>query len=466
MSPDELDDLPDHADGLDAAPAGAVEMLRRVAVHTAWCAEPTLHLAYDHADDELVVRTVLLPARRERHVHDDLVVGFDAADGSALLTELTLHGLTGAQRAPAADRAAELLGPTAWRRARELSLDGSGEDAVRLHPEERDILLERWAAFARPVTAIGVQVLPGELHGVLVDEQGAVLAEATVPLPRPRPDAVAAGVAELVAELPGSPDGIGLQIGAPVDSRTGVVHSYHKGGAHKDPWRDTALGDLVAERTKRSVHVVNDVVALAVHERWFGLRSTPDRYGVLLVAEGIGGALVRGGVPDLDTPMELGNIVIHSIGQKCRCGNRGCVEATAGTWAIVERIAEDLGYEDVHSLDEAVAVAQRDDDPLLRAVFRGAGEDLAVGIGSVQALMDLRAWVVLLPAALCGKGIAATAFRFGMDQFAHSVSYEPYKDCTLHVRAATGRDGAQGAGLAALERFGLSSVPRPRKSES
>lgn len=458
MSPDELDDLPDHADGIEAAPPGAVEMLRRVAVHTAWCAEPTLHLAYDHADDELVVRTVLLPARRERHVHDDLVVGFDAADGSALLTELTLHGLTGAQRAPAAERAAALLGPTAWRRARELSLDGSGEDVVRLHPEERDILLERWAAFARPATAIGVQVLPGELHGVLVDEQGAVLAEATVPLPRPRPDAVAAGVVELVAELPGSAGGIGLQIGAPVDSRTGVVLSYQKGGAYAADWHEAELGELVAERTNQPVHVVNDVVALAVHERWFGLRSTPQRYGVLLVAEGIGGALVRNGVPDADVPMELGNIVIHPLGRKCQCGNRGCVEATAGTWAIVERIVEDLGHKFVTDLDDAVALAERDDDPVLRAVFREAGEDLAVGIGSVQALMDLRAWVVHLPAALCGDGVAATSFRFGMDQFAHSVSYEPYRHCTLHIRSATARDGAHGAGLAALERFGLSSV--------
>lgn len=462
MSPDLPDPLDD---GLDALPAGAVECLRRAVVHTAWCAEPAVHLSYDEDADVLVARVADLPGPRVRHIHDDLVVHLDGADELALLTELRLADFAAAQRSSAAVRARDLLGPSAWRRAVELTVDGAGEAAVPLGTDERDVLLARWARFARPVTVLGVQVLPEKLHGVLVDEQGEVLAEATVPLPHPRPDAVAAGVAELAAALPGSVEAVCLQIGAPVDSRTGVVHDFHKGAAYVDDWRDAELGGLVASVTRLPVHVVNDVVALAVHERWFGLGSRPERYGVLLVAEGIGGALVRDGIPDPDTPMELGNIVIHPLGRKCRCRSRGCVEATAGTWAIVERIAEEAGH-DVADLDAAVALAESADDPILRQVFREAGEDLAVGIGSVQALLDLKAWVVHLPSALYGDGVAATAFRFGMDQFAHSISYEPYRHTELHLRETTGHDGARGAGLAGLERFGLSSVPSPRRSVS
>lgn len=464
MSPDDLLDMSDN--GLDALPAGAVESLRRAVVHTAWCADPAVHLDYDEDVDVLTARIVDLPVARERHVHDHLVVRLDGADESALLVELELDRFTTALRAPAARRARQLLGPTAWRRAVELSLDGTGETAVCLDPGERDVLLARWAAFARPVTVVGVQVLPNALHGVLVDEQGAVLAESTMPLAQPRPDAVAEGVAELLAKLPGPVEGVCLQIGAPVDPSDGVVHSYHKGDASFDIWRDAELGAMVSAATELPVQVMNDVVALAVFERWFGLGASLDRYGVLLVAEGIGGALVRDGVPDPDTPMELGNIVIHPAGLKCRCGSRGCVEATAGAWAIVERVVHDLGHLHIADLDDAVALLERTGDPVLRAVFREAGEDLAVGIGSVQALLDLRAWVVHLPPALAGDADAAMTFRHAMEQFAHSVSYEPYRHSELHIRPATGREGAHGAGLAALEHFGLSSVPEPRSPES
>lgn len=457
MSPDEPDDLPDALDddGLAALPAGAVAALRRAAVHTAWCAEPTIHLRYDELTDVLVARVVHLPALRERHVHDHLLVRLDAADDLALLVELRLSGFSAAQRSPASVKARELLGPTAWRRAVELTVAGAVETAVRLDADERDVLLARWAGFARPVTALGVQVLPEALHGVLVDERGGIVAESTVELARPHPDAVVAGVTDMLAGLPRPVEAVCLQIGAPV-APSGEVHQYDKGGANTDDWRGVHLAPMIAEETGLPIHLVNDAVALATRERWLGLGSDPERYGVLLVAEGIGGALVRGGTPDPDTPMELGNFVIHPTGRKCRCGNRGCVEATAGTWAIVERIRDELGHDDVFDLADAVAHAEESSDPFVRAVFREAGEDLAIGIAAVQVLLALKAWVVVLPPELHGDGVAGAAFRFGMEQFAYWVSYEPYRKIELHLQVSSVRDGAQGAALVALEQFGLS----------
>jgi predicted NBD/HSP70 family sugar kinase len=455
MSREDLTDPLD--DRLDALPAWAVDAGQRALAHTAWAADPMVRLTYDADRDELVASAADLPVRRERHLLDDLTVLLDGADDSALLVELRLRRFAAALRSPAADRARGLLGPGVWHAALGLLASG-GTTLVQLDAAARDSLLDICAELARPVRVLGVQVLPDRLTGVVVDERGEVLGEeVTVPLPRPRPEAVAHGVADLLAAVGQDVAAVGLQIGAPVDTRSGIVHHFHKGEAYADAWVDLDLRELVTTAVGREVHLVNDVVALATNERWSGLGRELDRYGVLLVAEGVGGALVRDGRPNPDTPMELGNIVIHPLGRKCHCGNRGCVEATAGAWAIIERVNEESYPNEVVDLEAAAALAGDGQDPLIVHVFREAGEDLAVGIGSAQALLAFPAWVVYLPAALIGDGPAAAAFRFGMDQWANSVSYEPYRHSALVLREATDGASARGAALTALERFALGS---------
>lgn len=474
MSPNEPDLSPAPGTDTTGHPPDPAADLRRVLVRVAWRDRPTVHLHYDEHHDILTATILRLPPVRDRHAHDHLLVRLDGDEDLALPTEVRLQAFIAKQRSDAAVLARELLGETAWRRAVKLTVDGRCAAEVKLEAPERDELFAIWAGFARLVRVVGIQVQPGLLRGVLVDDRGEAINEKELWLDEMSPDSVAAGIADLATCL-WRPDErrdchrvVGVQIGGPVNHEDGVVHHYSKGDLGSNiRWKDVKLGELVKGRIGSRVQVFNDVASLAVFERWFGLGRQVRRYGLILVSEGVGGALVIDGVLDEESPMELGNIVIHPEGRKCHCGSRGCVEATAGVWAIVERVAEEVGHP-VADLGAAAKLADADDEHLakmVRQVFRTAGEDLAVGIGSVQALLRPTAWTVYLPPELSETGVAGREFWSGIEQFGTWVSFEEYRKCDLHRRTTTGVEGPLGAALAALERFGLSSTAAAHRTD-
>ncbi|MDQ2709168.1 MAG: ROK family protein [Actinomycetota bacterium] len=462
MSPDGLD-LSTSAAGTDAARApNPAADLTRVFVRMAWRAEPTIELRYAEDVDVLAARIIALPPVRNRYAHDLLTVRLDGTDEHAMPVEIRLEKFAaGGQKSAAAVLARQLLGSTAWRRAVVLTVDGEGEATVELADPERDELVAAWERFARPVRVVGVQVLPGVLHGVLVDDQGSTLEVDELPIEGSSPDDVATGVAELTRTLwDREPHrdcmrAVGVQIGGPMGAEDGVVHHYRKGELTEDEqWRDDNLGGRVERVLGHPVVVLNDVSALAVFERWHGVGQRFRRYGLILVSEGIGGALVTDGALCLESPMEIGMTVIDLNGRKCRCGGTGCVEASASVWAMVNRVKKDTDH-DVDGLADAVRLAET--DQLVRRVFREAGEDLAAGIGSVQALLELKALAIYLPPELNDDGVAAREFWSGVGQYARWVSFERSRHCELERRTSD-VEGPRGAAFAALERFGFSSA--------
>src|SRR5207248_4431227 len=75
---------------------------------------------------------------------------------------------------------------------------------------------------------------------------------------------------------------------------------------------------------------------------------------------------------------------------KCGCGLRGCVEAFAGTGAILARFRE-LGGTAKEPRD--IANAARDGDERARRVFDDMGDALGFMITSAQNILDLDAIV-------------------------------------------------------------------------
>jgi predicted NBD/HSP70 family sugar kinase len=435
-----------------------------------WCDTPVIRLHYRPADDVLVARFLPPPAARRQYPHDRLCVEFDGDDEQALPTALAVTGFLNGARSPSDATLLELLGDLVWRRAVELSVSGETEREIDLSPAERDSRLTAWGRFVRRArVALGVEVVPGEVRAVLVDDRGDVLERWTRAVLGTSAWSVADAVGRLVDEASQARGGelvVGVGIGGPVDRETGVVHSYNKGD---DPspmvWENEPLGHLVAMCSGARVLVLNDVEALATYERWFGLRNTVDRYGVLLVEEGIGGALVVHGQIDTGMPAEFGNNIIHPGGRKCRCGDKGCVEATAGMWAIVERVREEADHY-VTDLTAAVDLAERGDDPhsqLAERVFYTAGQDLAIGIGTVQSFANLKKWAIYVPPALRHGSVARGRFLEGLQEFKSRISFKPYRQCELTLVKATGEEGAQGAAVAALEHFMISSPQAARE---
>lgn len=207
------------------------------------------------------------------------------------------------------------------------------------------------------------------------------------------PEVVLGGVAAAFRALvtDDAPPVLGVAIGVPgpVDQRTGRLVSPPT----MRGWDGVAVADRIAEHVTAPIVVDKDanLVALGVHR---ALRSAAvegaDDLLVVKVGMGIGAGIIsrgrvlhgaRGGAGD------LGHIP-HDDGPKCRCGQRGCAEASAGAWAIAARLRE-LGHE-VHTSADVVALAasgDRDATASLRAAGRRIGDVVVEAVGVLNPAM-------------------------------------------------------------------------------
>ena len=186
---------------------------------------------------------------------------------------------------------------------------------------------------------------------------------------------------------------LGIGIAAQVDLK-GVVH-----GSPNLGWRNVPLKKKLEKQLGLPVVVTNDVRAATWGEWRYGSGRGIDDLAVLFVGTGIGGGVISGGKVlsgCSNSGGELGHITIVYDGRKCRCPNRGCLEAYAGGWAIAERAQEairTLSHEGRRLLSLAGSVKQvtavtvsqayREGDLLARLLVDETGRYLAAGVVSI-----------------------------------------------------------------------------------
>ena len=145
--------------------------------------------------------------------------------------------------------------------------------------------------------------------------------------------------ARLLIERAGTPPvGIGVGVAGQVEKQTGRVLF-----APNLRWRETPLAADLEEALEIVAVVVNDVRAIAWGEWLYGAGKGYDDLICLYVGTGIGGGVVSGGrmlSGRANSAGELGHIVIDMNGPPCTCGNKGCLEALAGGWAIAKQAQE------------------------------------------------------------------------------------------------------------------------------
>jgi glucokinase len=150
------------------------------------------------------------------------------------------------------------------------------------------------------------------------------------------------------------------------------------------------------------VRVDNDANAAALGEALHGAGRGGRVVCYFTISTGIGGGVVvngqvfRGATGQAG---EFGHMKLRSDGPRCRCGDRGCLEALASGTAIGRRAREAalgaageltaLAAKDPGSPTAAeVAAAVRRGDPLAREVWQAAMADLGAGIVSVIHLYN------------------------------------------------------------------------------
>ncbi len=127
--------------------------------------------------------------------------------------------------------------------------------------------------------------------------------------------------------------GIGVATPGPLNNRTGVIYSP----PNLPGWENVPLRDLIQQHFRSPILIENDAHTAGLGEYMYGA-GRGSRYMVYLtVSTGIGGGVIIDGKileGANGTAGELGHMTIDWKGERCNCGNIGCLEYLASGTAI------------------------------------------------------------------------------------------------------------------------------------
>lgn len=197
-------------------------------------------------------------------------------------------------------------------------------------------------------------------------------------------------IAEIVKELDPSPATIGMAIPGEVDGEGRCYRLPNVPG-----FEGVEMARELELRTGARVRVENDGYCAALGELLHGHGAEYASFAVVALGTGVGGGLVmnrrvvRGAK---GFAAEIGHITIDASpdAPPCGCGNRGCLEAYAGTEALL-RVHRSAGGT-CTTAAEVAGSARRGETAGLDA-FATLARALAIGVNTIQNLLDLDAFV-------------------------------------------------------------------------
>lgn len=183
---------------------------------------------------------------------------------------------------------------------------------------------------------LGVDLGGTNIKAALVDAEGNILKESSVPTNLPRPaEAVCDDIAALCAALA---DGVrvhGIGVGCPGTVDGGVVRY-----SNNLNWHDFAMADYLQGKTGLPVRLANDANAAALGEALVGCAKGAESAVIVTLGTGVGGGVVLNGkllTGYTGAASEPGHTVICDTPNAplCTCGRRGCFEAYASATALI-----------------------------------------------------------------------------------------------------------------------------------
>lgn len=253
-----------------------------------------------------------------------------------------------------------------------------------------------------PIT-LGVDLGGTKINVGLIDANGQPLSVNASKVPESKdPDmvieAISAGAEECFSKSGQKAQALGIGVAAQVDQE-GVVRTSPNLG-----WRNVPLKKKLKQKLGLPVYMTNDVRAATWGEWKYGAGKGINDLALLFVGTGVGGGVVTGGkilTGCSNIGGELGHMTIVHNGRKCRCPNKGCLEAYVGGWAIAERVQEAIQTMSVEgktiltlagSVNYVTSIilnqAYRRGDLLARVLVQETGRYLATGIINIVNIFN------------------------------------------------------------------------------
>ncbi len=134
---------------------------------------------------------------------------------------------------------------------------------------------------------------------------------------------------------------LGVGSPGPLDIAAGLVLSP----PNLPGWEQVPLRQRLRDALGITTFLENDANAAALGEYRFGAGRGCQHMIYVTASTGIGGGLILNGAlfhGASDLAGEIGHMTILAGGQRCGCGNRGCLEALASGTAIARRARESV----------------------------------------------------------------------------------------------------------------------------
>ncbi len=181
---------------------------------------------------------------------------------------------------------------------------------------------------------IGIDLGGTNMRVALVSREGTVVKKVKEPVSGDLPGSLLNAIAGLFSD---EVAGIGIGV-------AGLIGKHNRRVLLSPNLPAVEKIDLAGEIGKEfpvPVNIENDANAAAFGEMWAGAGRTLSSFVLFTLGTGIGGGIVYDRKL-LNVAAEIGHISINADGEKCPCGNTGCLESYASARAMLSHAVSAL----------------------------------------------------------------------------------------------------------------------------
>jgi len=193
-------------------------------------------------------------------------------------------------------------------------------------------------------------------------------------------------------------EGIGIGVAGDIDQKRGIVRF-----SPNLFWKNVPIARLINKKFNVKVVVDNDANAAAWGTYILETKRKAKNLICITLGTGVGGGLILNGRiyhGASGSAGEIGHITVNTQGQKCNCGNYGCLETYVGSAYIVRKAIKEikkgerslikkLAGGNLQSItSQTIQAAALKGDKLARRIWKEAGEYLGIALSGVINLLN------------------------------------------------------------------------------
>ncbi|MDT3316389.1 ROK family transcriptional regulator [Microbacterium sp. KSW4-11] len=252
-------------------------------------------------------------------------------------------------------------------------------------------------------------------------------------------------VRALAVDISETLDDLGIRIALVVGVGIATSRAIHEQMQAAD-----VLAPQLSTMISLPVIIDREAIAAGVGEFWQGSLAQPSSFVTLYMGDefGVGilnaGAVWRGASSNSG---EIGHLAFGNSTTPCRCGGRGCLQATAAPEAVVAAAAtaglttDEHGASSSDRFDTLARSAVRGDEAA-SAFLSSAADEVAHATVVLAGILDVEMVVLAGPGFAIPGAIYATPIRAALDGFCNRQGREPISVELAHNPRDTAAVGA------------------------